>query len=80
MKKVILASAIVLGLSGCAALTPAENVQALRQINKAELRLEVAKDLKIEADKRAECATIRVHNAEVRLEEAKQKFEEVYQK
>ena len=80
MTKVFLTSAIVLALSGCAAITPAENVQALRAVNTAEITLEVSKDLKIKADKRAECAAIRVHNAEIRLEEAKQNFEEIYKK
>lgn len=77
MKKVIMSLLMASALTGCA-LTPAENVKALQDVNKAQVQLEVAKELKVQADKRADCATIRVQNAEIKLEDAKQNFDSIY--
>ena len=78
MKKVLTVLALVALTSGCAAMQPAENVKALRAVNKAEVNLAVSEKLKESADRRAECARQRVVHAEGKLTEAKANFEEVY--
>lgn len=79
MKKVLAILAASVIMAGCSSLKPAENVQALREVNSAKVNLAVAEDLKVKADKRAECARQRVVHAEAKLEAAYDKFESVYE-
>lgn len=77
MKKVILFTLFAITMTGCATFQPAENVQALREVNAAKVEVMLNYELKAKADIRAIEAAERVKVSEEKFEQAKRKFNEI---